>query len=254
MKKDVLANRRPELEFFRAMLAHKTGERILILQAASSKGKTSLIRHFRRECPPDLCVVHLDFKGAEIGLAGVLHEFRELLGASVFSQFDAAYLRLLRVANVSDNTAGGSMDISIVLNVDEQTREFNLAQLNAAFFDDLRSACSNLVVIFDTFEKAPPDLQKWINGTFLPHVPRLAGLCVVIAGQSVPEMTSAPWEDICERRELGNIDDVDEWHTFARDAQLPHPRDAIRLAVLHCKGDPNAIVGMLSSTAAEWRR
>lgn len=252
MKKDILANRQSELEFFRAMLAHKTDERILILQAASSKGKSSLIRHFRRECPTDLCVVHLDFKGAEVGLAGALHEFRELLGVGVFSQFDAAY-RLLRGANVSDNTAGGSMDISIVLNVDEQTREFNLAQLNAAFFDDLRSACSNLVVIFDTFEKAPPDLKKWINGTFLPHVPRLAGLCVVVAGQRVPEMTSAPWEDICERRELGNIDDVDEWHTYARDAQLPHPHDAIRQVVLDFKGDPAAIVGALTSSIAGWR-
>jgi len=189
MNTDVLANRKPELGIFREMLAGSSRARILLIDAASSKGKSSLIRHFRRTCSSEHCVVHLDFKGAETGLPSVLHEFRELVGVTSFPQFDTA-LQLLRGVTIANNSAGGSMDIAAVLNVDEKTREYNLAQLNAAFFQDLRAVTAHIVVIFDTFEKAPADLKTWVIGAFLPHVPRLPKVHVVIAGQSVPEPTS----------------------------------------------------------------
>ncbi len=253
MKTDVLANRKSELEFFREMLAGSSRARILLIDAASSKGKSSLIRHFRRECSDDFCVVHLDFKGAEIGLAGVLHKFRELVGVNSFPQFDAAY-QSLRNITIANNTAGGTMDIAAILNVDEKTREYNLAQINAGFFADLRVVSTHLAVIFDTFEKAPPDLKNWIGGAFLPHVSRFSNVHVVIAGQSVPEPSSAAWEDMCARHTLGNIDDVNEWYAYARDAQLPHPLEAITQVVLQCKGDPGQIVGALTGTIAGWSK
>ncbi|MBM3130490.1 MAG: ATP-binding protein [Chloroflexi bacterium] len=253
MPRKPLANRKTEIELFRAMLNNATDTRILLVQATMGKGKSLLIRYLRHECPADRCVVHLDFKGAEIGLAGALHEFRELVGATRFARFDAAYHALRGVPNISENIAGGTMDISVVLNVDEQTRKFNLAQLNSAFFDDLRSACNNLVVIIDTFEKAPPDLQTWITGTFLPHVPRLSQLCVVVAGQKVPEATSAPWEDICERRTLDNINDVDEWMEYVHARQWKFDRPYIHGIVDALNGFPRNVVMTLEAVAPRWK-
>lgn len=260
MKKEFLANRKPELELFREMLAGKATERILILLAPSSKGKSILIRHLRRECSPDFCVVHIDFKGGGFGLARLWLEFQASRGAEAFPHFAAQFQSLhtpLSSTTITDNRAGANLNINVapVIEVENpQTRADNIARLSAAFFQDLQTLCARLVVIFDTFEQAPSEAKEWISGTFLPFVPRLAGLCVVIAGQSVPEETSAPWEDISARRTLGNIDDVDEWHTYARAAALPHPPDAIKQTVIYCKGDPDAIVGMLLNTAAEWRR
>jgi len=47
---------------------------------------------------------------------------------------------------------------------------------------------------------------------------------------------------------------VNEWRAFARDAQLPHPPDAIKQVVWQCKGDPGLIVGALTGTIGEWRK
>jgi hypothetical protein len=261
-RQDILANRKSELAMFRAMLRGDCTERILILHAPSSKGKSSLIRHLRRECANEWCVVHIDFKDSGIGLARGWMEFQASLVPDMFRHFAAVsqilptpHTTVTVTSTVSETMAGGNANINVApfIEVDNpQTRADNIARLSEAFFTDLRTVCNNLVVILDTFEKAPTEMKEWINGTFLPFVPRLPGLCVVLAGQEVPPETSATWGDLCERSVLGNIDSLEEWYDYAREAGLPHPQIAVAQTVFSCKGDPALVVETLSNTVVFW--
>lgn len=256
MKRRPIADRKPEIEFFCDMLAGRTDSHILLIQAASGKGKTDLLHRFAHECADDVCLIRLDLKGAEKGIAQVLGVFRDKLGADAFPRFHAALARLDPSVNVTNNTAlAGKMDIAVVLNVDEQTRKIRLEMLEAAFFDDLCAACTvPIVVIFDTFEKAPPDLQNWLGGAFLSHVFRIPHVRIVIGGQRVPERTMEEWEEVCDRRELSDIDDVDAWHTFVQETHLPFPRDAVKVIVLQGKGHPRTIIDTFAALAPQWGR
>lgn len=255
MKHKLIADRKPELEFFRKMLAGKTDARIMLIQAASGWGKTDLLTRFAHECPDDACIVRLDLKGAEKGIAEVLRVFREKLGADALMRFNAALVRLQSSVNITNNTAlAGTIDIDVALNVDEQTRKTNLALLETAFFDDLRAVCLKYVIIFDTFEKAPLELQNWISSVFLRNLVRIPDVCIVIGGQSVPAHTSEEWEDYCERRPLREIHDVDEWHTFAQESQFPFPHEAVKAIVLACAGNPKAIREMFEQVALGWSK
>jgi ATP/maltotriose-dependent transcriptional regulator MalT len=253
MSRRPIADRKPEIELFCEMLAGKTHARILLVQAASGLGKSDLLRRFAHECPDDICLVRLDLRGTEKGIAEVFSVFRQELGADALPRFAAAYARLAGV-NISDiTTIAGKLDISVVLNVDEQTRKFNLEKLEDAFFQDLRAACRKIAVIFDTFEQAPPDLQNWLGGVFLRYAARIPHLCVVIAGQRVPERTIEKWEDVCERRILREIDDVNEWHEFVREVQLPFDRSAVQAIVLAYQGNPRNIQLCFDAIAPRWR-
>ncbi len=252
-----LANRKTEIELFRAMLKSTTDTRILLVQAISGKGKTNLLERFIDECA-GVCLITLDCKTAEKGISEVFSVFRQEFGADAFPHFNAAYARLRSSINVADNQAGGniSVDISSLLNVEnEQTRQFNLAQLEEAFFADLHDICKNTtVIIFDTFEKAPDDLKKWLGGGFLRNAVRHAQLRVVIGGQSVPEESRVEkWERVCERRTLDDIRDVDEWMEYVHARQWKFDRPYIHGIVDALNGFPRNVVMTLEAMAPRWK-
>lgn len=254
MKRRPIADRKPELEFFRDMLTGKTDAHILLVQAASGWGKSDLLECFAHECVDGVCLVSLNLKGAEKGIAEVFSVFRQELGADALPRFNAALARLSSGVTVANNTAlAGKMDISVALNVDEQTRKFNLEQLEDAFFEDLRAVRENVVVIFDTFEKAPPDLQNWLGSAFLRHMVRLSHVRVVIGGQSVPERSIEKWEAVCERRELRAIDDVEAWFEFAREMKWTFDRSAVQAIVMAFEGFPRDINQRFERIALRWK-
>lgn len=251
-----LANRKTEIELFRAMLQNTTDTRILLIQAASGKGKTNLLESFARECE-GVCLITLNCKNAEKGISEVFSVFRQELGAEAFPQFNATYTRLRSAVNIAGNIAGGDINVGIssLLNVEnEQTRQFNLAQLEEAFFEDLRVACRTLiVVIFDTFEAAPSDLQRWLGGGFLRNAVRLDHLRVVIGGQSVPEGGVEKWERVCVRRTLDDILDVDEWMEYVHARQWKFDRLYIHGIVDALHGFPRNVVITLEAVAPRWK-
>jgi hypothetical protein len=257
MPRKPIANRKTEMELFRAMLSSTTDTRILLIQATTGKGKTGLLECFALECVDGVCLITLNLKNAEKGIPEVFSAFRQELGASAFPKFNAAYERLRTSINVANNTAGGEMkiDVSPLLNVEnEQTRQFNLAQLEEAFFEDLGAACNSLiVVILDTFETAPNDLQKWLSGGFLRNAARLAHVRVVIGGQSVPEGGVEKWERVCERRVLGDIQDVDEWLEYVHERQWKFDRSYVRGIVEALDGFPRNIVLKFEAVAPRWK-
>jgi hypothetical protein len=251
-----LANRKTEIELFRAMLKNTTETRILLIQASSGKGKTNLLENFTHECD-GVCLVTLNCKNAEKGISEVFGVFRQELGADTFSQFNATYAQLRSSVNVAGNSAGGDINVGIssLLNVEnEQTRQLNLARLEEAFFEDLHAVCQTMiVVIFDTFESAPSDLQRWLSGGFLRNAARHPHLRVVIGGQSVPEGGIEKWERACERRTLDDILDVDEWMEYVHARQWKFDRSYVQGIVEALDGFPRNVVLKLQAQAPRWK-
>jgi hypothetical protein len=252
MKTVVIADRKPELELFRDMLADKIDTRILLIRADGGRGKTNLLARLAHECADDLCVIRYDLKNAIKGTAQILGLFRDKLGVDALPRFHAALGDLDPNINITNNTTLGKLDISVFLNVDEQTKKMRLERLEAAFFDDLRAACSNIVVIFDTFDLAPEDLQKWLSGSLLHYATTIPQLRVVIGGRCVPAPTIEEWEEICARHELHEIQDVDAWHVFAQETHLPFSRDAVKAFVMMGQGIPDNVCKLFNTYAAEW--
>lgn len=251
-----IADRKSEIEFFRRMLAGKVSAKILLIEAASGWGKTDLLNNFVFECGEDTCLVRIDLKGVEKGIADVFRIFRHTLGVSTFPHFESAVASEVNTptVNIADNKSFfGQTLIEVALNVDEQSRKIRLMLLEEAFFRDLRDARSRIVVLFDTFEKAPPDLAQWISGSFLRAVASTPQMIVVIGGQRVPPRSIEEWEDQCERRALLEIDDIDEWHAFVQEAKLPLDRSAVQAIVLAFRGNPRDIRLGLQTIAQRWK-
>jgi len=88
-----LANRTREVEFFKKMLRGEIAQRILLIQAASGMGKTSLLTEFASLCPvyaEAAILVKIDLKSAQTGIAYIFSRMQKRLGEEKFINFNRA--------------------------------------------------------------------------------------------------------------------------------------------------------------------
>lgn len=88
MQRLPLANREEELALFDAMIVGTTGERILLLEARNTLGKSTLMKEFMRRSPDEVTCIPLDLKG-DPGLHEVLARLCDGLGWDAFPTFAA---------------------------------------------------------------------------------------------------------------------------------------------------------------------
>ncbi|AFZ03643.1 hypothetical protein [Calothrix sp. PCC 6303] len=236
-----LANRTNELQHFQEMLSVDATRRIFLLKAPSGYGKTDLLLKFSEHSHPAAYPVVVDIKAAGAGIPYVFWRIRDTLGDDNFPEFDKAVKDLTAAnINIGDNKVIGQMDITIALEVDEQTQKFRLMQLQEAFFRDLRAIKQTIVFLFDTFNDPTTQLASWINDNFLVVIPKSPNLRVVIAGQSAPERNAA-WENHCHRCELGEIKETEAWYKFTQEIGLNLEEKMVKLLIDANKGNPKNI-------------
>jgi hypothetical protein len=244
------ANREYELELFDRMIAGQTDECILLLEAEGKMGKSMLLSAFERCCLPNVPCAAINLKGSSTGLHEVFYRLCDALGWDRFPAFRAC-VESLRQVTIDKNVIIGRADIEVALRApDEGDRAARRAQLTQAFFDDLRAWSGCLVLIFDTYEQANPEVQDWLAGPCLARARRTADLVVVIAGRQVPE-ESIEWAAYCHRHRLGGIEDVDAWHLYSQRRKLPVPRDWIEGYCVASQGHPGQVDELLAG-AARW--
>ena len=71
-----------------------------------------------------------------------------------------------------------------------------------ALIEDLKQLPKPVLLIFDTYEAASGDCQKWIETQLLPRTARGGAVAVVIAGQSVPDRTKYAWANAADHVKL----------------------------------------------------
>lgn len=246
------ANREPEFELFNRMLAGETEERILLLEAGGGMGKTTLLEAFMRHCSQHTDCVPIDLKGSGTGLHEIFYKVCESLEWERFPAFRACMERRVGdpvQVNINKNWMFGRNEIKVALHSAEASdRAIQRAELTRAFLEDLRKMRRRLLLVFDTFDEASPDVQEWLEGSFLGAARRISDLFVVVAGRRVPKPT-IEWSAHCCHRCLSGVEDVDAWDAYAQRCGLFVPRDWIEGYCVALEGHPAQVDGLLAQAA-----
>jgi hypothetical protein len=233
------ANREDELRRFDLMMIGETDKRFLILQADGGMGKTTLLAEFMKRCPTHTSCAAIDLKGKSIGLHEVLYKLCDALKWEHFPTFAACVegQGLGRVI-IADNVIIGRSGIEVALRApDEGDRAARRAELTRAFFTDLRTIRRRLLLIFDTFDDAPPDVQEWLQSSFLTFACNTPDLIVVIAGRVVPK-ESIEWGRFCIYHSLLPIPNPEPWQVYADHIGAVLHLDGIRVLCDLLEGHP----------------
>jgi len=236
------ANRTREVQLFQQIAKGERAERILLIQGPSGIGKTGLVGRFRQACPPEVRCLSIDLKTMEWGLPTFFDRVCSQWPDAAFERFwDALRGFCSGSVNFSDaKFTGHDNQITVALNVDEQTRRYRLVRLQNAFFADLAAIQQRIVLVMDTFQEAPQELGNWLGGPLCEALAdgRLPNVAAVIAGQTVPDPHNITWGDYCEHRILQPIREVAEWHEFAVAVGLEKSLDCIEVMVQLTGGEP----------------
>lgn len=205
-----------ELKLFQDSLGGRGSAHILLIKAEQGMGKSSLLREFLAQAAPFPRAL-VDLKAGTHTVPRVLAELTTLDVAG-FTRFYEQHQQTLTF-QFSDNKISRS-DLGIDVHVhpgltDPDQLELRRQTLTRAFFTDLATTNPEgrpRVLIFDTFERASPEVQDWLSGLFLNFARGLRWLVTVIAGREIPE-PGVGWDELCIQQTLTRLDraHVEEW-------------------------------------------
>lgn len=116
--------------------------------------------------------------------------------------------------------------------------------------EDLQSLSKPLVLVFDTYEKGPLDLQRWVAQLMFPRL-EPCPIVAVVGGQEVPEHANTAWEGLAVARDLEPIDRVEDWleYTQRRWPSSQTLREHVYAFTVACKGNPGQLAALLATFA-----
>jgi hypothetical protein len=248
MTRAISVDREAEIAIFENMLRDKTEEKILIIVAKSSFGKSTLLREYVRRRPTNFHFADIDFKVGSTTLPELFSRLCDKLGEEKrFPKFYAELHNVARQSNIASNFMVGQNQIeNYLVGQNEQDRQLKISALTETFFADLRTLGKTLIIL-DTFERADDSLKKWMADSFLPRIYHSKNLYVVISGQGMPEQT-LEWE--CEHIELHGISH-EHWHKYAESIGVKEPMDFFRGYCLACQGNPYQIKTLIDQMATQ---
>jgi hypothetical protein len=257
-----LANRTKEVELFKKMVLGKIHLRILLIQAASGMGKTSLLAEFSSLFPVHTeaaILVKVDLKSTQTSIdyifAYIFSKLQNRLGENKFTRFNDVLVRFLNAGmEIAKNQIEGTENqIQMVLNAENKDiRNSRLKELQSAFFRDLQAIEKPIVMLLDTFNESDLDVADWIGGIFLTEVAETKNIRVVIAGQSVPKL-KIEWAELADIYYLNEIRDIEAWHQFVQSRELPFELPAVKAFVKILNGNPDQITKVFESYAGGWK-
>jgi hypothetical protein len=212
-----MADRKDITARFELMLSGQSSQRIVTVSAESNSGKTHLLAELRDYAQKaGIASSLLDCKGCP-----ALNDLFELMF------LDLSELPTARMANAT-------------------TRAYGVIQ-------DLQQLTAPALVIFDTYEKASADSQKWIESQFLSRIDRAPGLVVVIAGQFVPDRSKYAWANSCAPVILKPIREGTDWHEYSQRKGMRITLEEAGLLAAAGQGMPGVIQALLENVARERR-
>ena len=81
---------------------------------------------------------------------------------------------------------------------------------------DLRALRKPALLIFDTYETVAENtiIADWISQQILNEVETSLGLCVILAGQETPKLSSLGWSDLAKHFQLKPITEIEHWQSW----------------------------------------
>lgn len=253
----LIANYAEPRAAFATLLELECDTRILFFSGKSGSGKTTLLNacladaRAAEKCFP---VLSLNFRGSDNTLPGIFAYFGRHLGWEHFPTLvqQVTALQNLPPVQIDHNwLAGINSQINLTLKFAPADRAERRSALTEAFFNDLRTYPTFLLIAFDTFENATPEVQEWIAGPFLARIADIPALRVLIAGQTVPDPHNIEWSHICTHHILYGVPEAIHWlpvvETMGRYIAAPDPLCWLAGICYTLKGAPNQIMQVIES-------
>ena len=203
MSEIILIDRLPAINKFMIMLEGSSNKRILQIKGIEKMGKSRLLREYRKlsEKQKKHCAL-IDLRSQFQSCSDIIFQITQQLPFSSWNNFIETQNQLRSAAKVE--IKGIYLLLSAMsINISDQKKEdndnYDRQRITSAFCRDLHSAnlTSPLIILFDTFESSPPEIQYWLNEQFLAAVLQVPYIYLVFAGRSLPDLQSN-WEDICD--------------------------------------------------------
>jgi len=264
MTRRLQVNRQPELALFEDVLDPRAEKRILFLQAPSGFGKSLLLEQYLARLQAEsLPWALIDFKGKGIGPIEFLSRLRDDWGSAHFPRFAQTLAQGPAVSLADARQFGLGQSLEVHVGEGAGQRRERIIALTTAWIEDCQAwlaQAGRAVIVVDTYDpvattegpvRVDPELQTWLEVTFLPHVRRTPGLRLILAGKQPPENNIA-WEFCCRRHTLGPISDPRDWMALVDALRI---RASLEVVSAYChseKGHPVSIATRLSALI-DWR-
>ena len=238
-----LANCTREIEFFRRMLQLKIEQRILLVEAPSGYGKSKLLSQFRKNCPREWQRVEIELKSAAGGVIYFISETQLQLGSERLPKYQQKIQELgePKIVMTGNRISGNDNSMTADFHLNEDYQKILLEQLKNAFLEDLANLRQPTLLLLDTFDAAPKNLQDWLFGSFLGAAAKIPTMLVVVAGREF-ERPPIQWDDYHHRFELNEILDLDAWCDYATGHGYQFSADTVQAAMVLSKGLPSEVV------------
>jgi hypothetical protein len=246
-----LANRVYEMSHFSQLVEVRNQRRILLMKAPSGYGKSHLIDYFAQSYKEkgQGNLVILDLSDLTEGKIYLIEKLISKLDSEKFHRYEKMLDKIIgsqQISGMSNNSfVGDGNTAQVFLTTGTLSKELEnglLQRLENAFFQDLKSVRKQTILLIDAFDKAPLELQKWIENQFLGVVAEnLERFRVVVAGQEVPQ-PKADWRLYHYCCQLSPIMEVDVWYEYMQVRQWHVDRAFVGRVVSELKGRPHDIV------------
>lgn len=245
--RELFVNRDRQTLAFRKMIAGEISRRVMVINAPPGMGKSWLLRMFALEAGARaLPTVQIDLgDGQAYDTLALVRRSRDAFGTEAFNSVTEAINEVttprlalggaveptFNVAISGDSTLSNSpisvaevsttiKDNYFVLQTDNPlVRQAAEDRVNQAFFGALtaQSLLTPVVFLFDTYERASLDAERWVAGAadrwvqseLLARIrnAKLSNVIVVLAGTRTPEF-GVEWNEVLGRMKLDELDCV----------------------------------------------
>jgi hypothetical protein len=175
----------------------------------------TLFRSCLEQIPATLPHIPIQLRGNTVSIAEIFHRSGSALGWERLAHFTAqvADLQGIPAVRVDRNWLTGINNrITAVLKVENPADlTHRHAALTDAWFEDLKTIGSPVVIALDTYEHATTEIQEWISGPFLARVAQSNPVRVLIAGQIVPDENNIEWGHCCSTIPLYGVPEAEHW-------------------------------------------
>ncbi|MCP4421918.1 MAG: ATP-binding protein [Chloroflexi bacterium] len=240
-----LANYQDEQAQFQKLLEPTSTQRILMFHGESGSGKSRLLEWCVEQVPTHMRYLSVQLRGSDTNAAHILYRLGRSIGWERLNTFTQHIAHLLQTPEANGQRTFPEMRrhlSGLLQKAEPSLRKQHRASVTDAWFADVTTFRSPLLLILDTYEKRTTELDQWFSQQFLPWVADTSAMRVLVAGQNVPEQSS-DWRHCCSIHQLQGVHDAQAWLPIARAmgrdvASLEYLAGACAMA----KGNPSQIV------------
>jgi hypothetical protein len=233
--------------------------RIVLLTGEGGTGKSTLLAYCQSRRRDTAITIPIQLRSSCVGVGEILDRIGERIGWALLPRLMG---RIASMDGAPDLHIDGSRlfginnKITVILSAETTSvRQDRLGILTSELIADLSNAHTRIVLLFDTFEQAPSEVQDWLSGPFLARAVDSSHIRVVVAGRKVPDATNIEWGHVSVLHTLSGVREPDHWlpviSALGYRIPAPEPRGFLDGMCFILQGHPHRIMQYIVSFPRE---